>query len=132
MRVEICDQGGRRLVDAAADLGQRPDDAAVVVPVLVAGHDLDETHPPFDQPSGDQAAGAEVLGGRIVDPVQCLRLGRFSRDVQRLASLHLHSGRQRITLQPRREIRLAGMTLKVLAVDLLEEREDPFLGRSAQ
>ena len=51
-------------------VGQRLDDPAVVVPVLVAGADLDEPHAALDQPAGDQAAGAVLAGRRVVEAVQ--------------------------------------------------------------
>ena len=42
----------------------------MVVPGLIAGEELHEANTPFDEPTGDEAAGAEIAGGVVVDAVQ--------------------------------------------------------------
>ena len=75
--LEVAHQGGRGRSTLRHIGGQAVDDAAVVVPVLVAGADLHEADAALDQPPGDQAAacrtrawpgrrGRRFLGSRAV------------------------------------------------------------------
>ena len=76
--LQVLEQAGDRLVGVAGVLGVVLDDVAVGVPVVVvvgaAGVELDEAHAALDQPAGQQALAAEVVGLLLVDAVELLRL----------------------------------------------------------
>ena len=116
--LEVADQGRRGPIDLAAHRGQLLDDPAVVVPVLVAGADLDEPHAALDQPAGDQAAGAELAGRRVVEAVERQGRGRLAREVERFLRGRLHPRGQLVAGDPRRQVVLAGVLVEMVAVEL--------------
>ena len=77
--LQVLDQRRGRLVHAAAHVAVVAGEVFVAVPVaprkavVGAAPDLHEPHAPLEQPPGDQAVAAEVLGDLLVEPVQLAR-----------------------------------------------------------
>ena len=67
------------MVGGAAVVGERFDEAAVVVPVLADIEDLDETDATLDEPPRDETLAPEVGCDLFVDAVQTLRGVAFFR-----------------------------------------------------
>ena len=80
-RFQIGQQAGDRLVDLGGVLRVPLLQVAVLVPLdlAVAVRDLHEPHAALDEPPGQQALPAEVLGHRVVEAVQLVRRRRFRR-----------------------------------------------------
>ena len=66
---------------------------AVLVPLYfaVAVRDLHESNSPFEKPAGHQTLPAEIFGDGVVDAVQFLRCGGFSRKILNFGHRRLHA-----------------------------------------
>ncbi len=97
-RFEVLEQAGDRLVGPAAHRGVVGLDVVVGVPAVdVARVELDEPDAALDQPAGQQAAGAELGGPGVVEPVEPLGLGRLAGKVDGLGGRALHPERQLVS-----------------------------------
>ncbi len=83
-------------------------DVVVGVPLLVprpaAGDDADEPDALLDQPPGEQAAPAVVVGRLAADPVEVQGLARLAGQVEDLGRLGLHPEGQVVGVDPGREL----------------------------
>ena len=118
--LQVAQQAGDRLIDGAGDRGKLGDDVGVVVPVVRrparAAPDLDEPDAALQQPAGEQAAAAEVGGGRVVQAVEPAGGGLSLGKVERLGGAELHPGGQLVRGDPRLQPRIARVRLGVAAV----------------
>src|SRR5262245_39937915 len=130
-RLEVLDEGGGRPVHVAARIRQRGADAAVMVPELIAGANLDEANAALDQPSGNQAARAELSGGRVVNAVEPLGGDSFAGDVESLAGGDLHARGKFVAGNAGVEVQLSGPIAGMLAIKVVQELQIAFLGRAA-
>ncbi len=94
------------------------------------GVDLDEPHPAFDQPPGQQALAAEVRCLRPVDPVQGERLGGLLREVHCLGRGLLHLEGELVGRDPRGELGVVGAEGVMGLVLLAEAIEQQPAGRA--
>ena len=108
--LQVGEQAGDGAVDGAgvvAVLGE----VRVLVPRrvgrAVAVRDLDEPHALLAESPGEQALAAEVLGDRVVDPVQGQRLPGFMRQVEHSRGMALHPPGQLIRGDHRVQLRVA-------------------------
>ena len=110
--LEVLKQPGDRLVGAAGVIGVILNQVAMGVPIVVivrsAGIQLHEADSPLDQPSGEQAAAAEVRGLLVVDAVEGLRVVGLARVVDGLGSVLLHLEGQLIAGDPGGQVAVAG------------------------
>ena len=107
-------------IDRPGDRGQLVGDVGVVVPVVRrpagAAPDLDEPDAALEQPAGEQAAPAEVGGGRVVEAVEACGRRRLAGQVEGLGRRLLHPRRQLVGGDPRFEPRVALVERGVAAV----------------
>ncbi len=90
---EVFGQCRTRLVDPQAGLRQSSAQRSMMISHLSVRVDGDESNPPFDQPSREQAACAKIASLVVVEPIQLLsRLGLL-RQIQRFFGRRLHSSR---------------------------------------
>jgi len=130
--LEVAHQGGDRLVGHPARVRQGRADAAVVVPELVARANLDEAYAAFDEPAGDQAAGAVFGGGRVVEAIEPAGRFGFAGDVEGGTGRRLHAGGQLVGGDAGFEVVLAGARLQMAAIEAFEVRQVVGLGRATQ
>ena len=89
--------------------------------VVRAAPHLHEPHAALQQPPGDQAIAAEIVGHRVVEAVELLRRRRFRRKIEHLRSAQLQPRRQFVRGDPRFEPRVArAATPHARAFNLLE------------
>lgn len=133
---EIGEEGGDGLVDFGAVLAVVLLDALVGVPrlfeVAAAGVELDEADAALDEPAGDEAVAAKLVGGLLADAVHVQGLGRFIGDVHGLRGFGLHAVRELVGFHPRRQFLGTGIALHVNFVELRQEVELSALGLAAQ
>src|SRR5262249_38451852 len=91
--LQVVEEGGDRAVDRDAAPGQILADAAVMIPGIVrrGGEELDATHGPPPQPTGQEAVPAEQVGGRLADSVEAPRQWALTLDVEGFRRLPLHA-----------------------------------------
>ena len=101
--------------------------------IVVTAPDLDETHAPFDQPAGDEALPAEILGFFLgIDVLRVLRLWVveavhledvlwFFRDVQCPRGGQLKPGSQFVAAYAGIETRITGATFSMSLVQLIDQ-----------
>ena len=121
--LEIHDESGGGLIDLETGCWQAGEDAAVMVPSLVAGEDGDEADAALNEAAGDEAALAELFGGGFVDAVELPRGLALLHDVERLFGGGLHAGGELEALDARLQIGFAGAGVGVLAVEAVDEIE---------
>ena len=83
--------------------------------------DLNEPHAPFHHPPRRQERHAKVLGMRLIDTVQPLRLLRFLRKVHDIRHALLHPKSQFVGSNPGRRRRVVGILDAREAVEPLHE-----------
>ena len=69
-RLEVLNEGGHRLIGPPAQIRQRREKIAVLIPTLTVVDHLHKTHTSLDKTSGNQAAGAVVAGAFLVDAIE--------------------------------------------------------------
>jgi hypothetical protein len=125
---QIAHERGGGLVNFPARTREPSANRIVMVPPLVFGKDLNESHTAFDQPPGDQATGAIVGSRSIVQTVQTPGFGCLAAQIERVRSGGLHAGGQRETRDPRLQIQLAGMIRQMSLVQAAQVIQIAILG----
>ena len=106
--LEVGQKRGDGLVGHAAHLLVIGVDVVMSIPLH--GHrpasriELDEPHSPLNEPSGQQAPGAELDGPGIIEPIHGLSSLRLGRQVNRFGRCALHAEGQLVRRDPRRKL----------------------------
>ena len=126
--IEILQQCGDRLVGVAGVVVVIFFQVTVGVPVGVvvvsAGVNLDEAHTALDEPPGEQALAAEVVGAVVAKAVQFPDVFRFAVEVSRLGRAHLHLVGQLVAGDAGRQRGVVRAFAEVLSVVLVQLVDD--------
>src|SRR3989442_176888 len=131
-RLEVLHQRGGRLICLAATIDEVLGDALVVVPDLAVDEELHETDAALDETAGDQATRAVFARDGIVQAVKLLRGLAFSGQIERLLRRSLHPRGEFVAGDARFQVRFAGMTRKMAAIEAGQESEILFLPPALQ
>src|SRR5262249_2599936 len=120
--LQILDKASDGQVRDPADLLVLALGVAMRIPWLADGRkDLDKANACFDEPAGQQAAGAIACRRRVVEAVELAHSRGFPGKIEHFAGLELHARGEFVILDAGLQLGLLGILLLMFAVQRGEE-----------
>src|ERR1051325_11219187 len=120
-RFQIFDQRGGGFVHSPAGIGERFDQAAVMIPGLADVENLHETNASLNQSTRDQAARSIIARDFFVDAIKFFRGFAFAGNIESLFGGDLHARGQFVARDAGFKVEFARMLRQVIAIDRLNE-----------